>query len=290
MPGAAGKNRQFTNQGRRRLNLIIPLLGVTEAGPPPVPGQPELRCDTCLQKGSTCSGLRAGREGREEEAGHLGNEWPGRKGKRVPAVSLGSSSGDWLDWSVRTPGRGGQPRARVGWSGAWRGAVLAGPAREGGRSSQGQWEVLDLRPAWGWGGRGPGRGLCCQLQSGRASPRLSHRRHRSEHGAPGRPRRAAVARPPAGGPFRYGLGLRAKLRLGVRACGDGLWDSQEHQRNTLPSHQGAQSRGFPPGTGAGRPRDVPDLRADDTPTLEQHSLRQLCLSGSLGTLGSNCDP
>lgn len=57
----------------------------------------------------------------------------------------------------------------MGWTRAARAAVLAGPRARGWEVLSGQWEVLALRPAWGWGegGRGPGRGLRCQPHGGR---------------------------------------------------------------------------------------------------------------------------
>lgn len=171
---------------------------------------------------------------------------------QAPLTTEGSR-GRGLNESGARGGAGGSPRARVG-----------GPL----------WAVggLGLAPGLGMGGGWAWPWAWPPLPASRrprASPRLSHRRHRREHGTPRRPRRAAVARPPAGGPLRYGLGLRAELRLGVGVCGVGSWGPREDKENKLPSRQGAQSRDSPPERKAGRPWDVPDPRAEDTPALEQ---------------------
>lgn len=75
---------------------------------------------------------------------------------------------------TRLEGRSARLRrkaAGVGWM-EQRVAGLAGPRARarGWEVLSGQWEVLALRPAWGWDGRGQGRGqgpgLRCQLQGG----------------------------------------------------------------------------------------------------------------------------
>lgn len=170
---------------------------------------------------------------------------------RVLAVSLRSQL--WASASL--VGRSGpRPRrtaAGVGWIKAARARGGAGGADGSLRARVGGplWAVggLGLAPSLGMGGACPGAWPPLPASPlPRASPRLSHRHHRREHGAPRRPCRATVARPPPGGPLRYELGLRAELKPGVGFCGALPRGPREDKGNNLPSPQGVQSRDSPP--------------------------------------------
>lgn len=232
--------------------------------------------------------------------------WPGRKGMRVPAVSLRSQL--WAP--ARLAGPAPWPRrtaAAVGWMRALQAALAGGSsrwlARARARVGGPPWAVggLGLAPGLRMGGRGGAwPGAWPPLPASwrpRASPGLSHRRrHRREHGAPRRPRRAAVARPPPGGTLRYGLELTAELRLGAGVCGGMArsWGPRKRQGSKLPSPQGAQSRELP--TRGGRRGGlgmypIGEMRIPQR--WSRHNLRKLPppFPGSLGTLESKpCDP
>jgi hypothetical protein len=140
-------------------------------------------------------------------------------GDTICACPRDPSPGHWLDlvglsvladsgqpaWVGRTPGARVGPRAAVGGPRRAVGGPGPAPGLRGGAWSR---------------GRGQGRGLRCQPCSGRASPGLSCRRRRREHGAPGHPRQgaegraAAVSRAPAGGVPRYGSGAESRAGLG----------------------------------------------------------------------------
>lgn len=195
---------------------------------------------------------------------------------RVLAVSLRSQLWEPACLVGRSGPRPRRTAAGVGWIKAARARGGAGGADGSLRARVGGplWAVggLGLAPSLGMWGVGACPGAWPPLPASplpRASPRLSHRHHRREHGAPRRPRRAAVARPPPGGPLRYELGLRAELKPGVGFCGAGPRGPLEDKGNNLPSPQGVQSRDSPPWRKAGRPWDVPDPRVEDTPALEQ---------------------